>query len=357
MKIVILCGGGGSRLWPLSRTSKPKQFHRLVDTYSLLQQTVRRLQPMVETKDIFISTNQDFVDEITFQLAELPKENIITEPEKRDNSAAIGLSLLSIIQAGAKEDESVLFLPADHLIENEDEFLSMLEKADKFTKEHPETLTVFGVRPTYPATQFGYIKMTTNKLQEGVFQVEQFVEKPELSLAKKYVASWEYLWNLGMFAMNIRGFWNLFKTHLPDTYVALDSIKEQLSDKQALAEGYGKTTKTSIDFGIIEHLDKIAVVPGDDLGWTDVGNWHELKQVLMQRSKDKEGVIEQGNVITDQCKNTLIHGEPHKLIVGVGLENLVVVDTDDALLIVRSDLAPEIKPVLEEVKKRRPDSL
>jgi len=353
MNIVILCGGGGTRLWPLSRKSSPKQFHRLVNNYSLLQNTINRVSKVTSPEKIFISTNAAFVDEIRFQLNHIPEENIIVEPEKRDNAPAIGLSLMHILHRDKNNSkETTVFLPSDHIFEDEEKFVSLLKQADTFCKHNKDQLVTIGIRPSYPATVYGYIKMKPKELEKGIFEVDAFVEKPDIKRAEEYANSWEYLWNLGVFAMNTEGFIHLFETHLPSTHKALQAVCDSIGTskyEETLGTHYAKTEAISIDYGIVEKTNKIAVLPADNLGWTDVGNWKELKAV--RQKGHKEDNVTEGNVILEDSTNTLIYTQGKRLVAGFGLENMIVVDTEDALLIMPADRAAEVKNVVKHVPK------
>ncbi len=352
MKVVILCGGGGTRLWPMSREQSPKQFHRLVGDYSLLQETVRRISKIIPSKDIFLSTNARFVPEIKFQLLGIPEANIIVEPAKMDNSAAIGLSLLHVIEK-MKTDEPVAFLAADHLFANEKGFLDVIKKGEKFCITNKEQLLTIGVRPTFPATTYGYIKMASTELEKGIHKVDAFVEKPNVEKAQAYAASWEYLWNLGIFMADSQFFYSLFQKHLPETYTHLEVIKKTIGTPEyskVLKKEYSLMKKISIDYGIIEKMDAIAVIPADELGWTDIGNWRELSEKIEER--DEAGNNIKGMAIIKDCTNSLVFAHGKRVIAAKGLKDMIVVDTEDALLILPKSEAPNIKELLTEMKER-----
>ncbi len=354
MKVVILCGGGGTRLWPLSRENKPKQFHRLIKNYSLLQDTILRVSKNIPLSSVFISTNENFVDEIKFQLFEIPEENIIAEPMKMDSSAAIGLALTHIAAKGGDENEPIIFLPSDHIFENEVELSRLISEAEKFCTTYPDKLLTFGVRPTYPATSYGYIKLSHNEITDGIFSVEKFVEKPDLETAKVYANSWEYLWNLGIFAMSRNGFLELYEKYLPDTYSKLQSLLTHIGKghyQLEVTKIYPTLDKISIDYGIIEKMSDICVIPADNLGWRDIGNFEELYYAQTKYFDENENV-KKGNIMTQNTKRSLIYGGEKKLIAVVGCEDLVVVDTEDALLIIPRDKAPNVKTFIDEVKKK-----
>lgn len=350
MKAVILCGGGGTRLWPMSREQSPKQFQRLVSNHSLLQDTVRRVAKVIPKENIYLSTNEKFVPEIQFQLFDLPRENIIVEPAKMDNSAAIGLSLLHVIH-GQKESEPVVFLPADHVFKNENGFLQVLQQVKDFCTLHRDQLLTIGIRPTFPATTYGYIKMTTKEIEKGIHSVEKFVEKPDLEKATVYARSWEYLWNLGIFAADSNYFMSLYEKHLPRSFSHLTTIGKAIgkeSYKRTLKKEYIQMTKISIDYGIIEKTKKIAVIPADNLGWTDVGTWSELKKVL--DDTDEHHNHTQGRVFLKNSENNLVMGHGKRVIGAKGIKDMIIIDTEDALLILPRRESANVKEILEEIK-------
>jgi len=308
---------------------------------------------MVKPEDIFISTNKQFVDEITFQLLDVPESNIIAEPSKMDSAPAIGLALIHLLKEMKDPEEPVVILPSDHLFGHPERFLTYLQRAETFAKSSASHVVTLGVRPTYPATTYGYIKMS-EELTDNVFQVERFVEKPDLERAQSYSESWEYLWNLGIFVVRPAVLLELFQTHLPSTFAALQELQGALGTdryEEILPAAFRSMDKISIDFGILEKTPHIAVVPADGLGWTDVGNWRELKAA--RSDSDEKGNVTQGQVVTVDTKNSLIFSQGKKTVAVLGLENMIVVDTEDALLVMPAERAPEIKLLVDEIKAEK----
>ena len=247
-----------------------------------------------------------------------------------------------------------MFLPADHVIENKEEFLRAIKLGDALLQTHPELIVQIGVKPTYPATNFGYIKMSQEKLMDGAFRVDVFKEKPDLETATAYLSSWQYLWNAGIFMARVGTFLNMYKQHLPSIYAGLERIQQTFDTEQyqeTLEKEYGAFDKISIDYGIIEKEKNIAVIPTNNLGWTDIGNWKELRDV-QSHERDASGNVIQGKVLTIDTKNTLVYSSGKRLVATIGLEDMIVVDTDDCILILPAKDNARVKDIVDEVKKR-----
>ncbi|PIV89981.1 mannose-1-phosphate guanylyltransferase, partial [Candidatus Gracilibacteria bacterium CG17_big_fil_post_rev_8_21_14_2_50_48_13] len=265
----------------------------------------------------------------------------------------IGLALIHLLKEMKDPEEPVVILPSDHLFGHPERFLTYLQRAETFAKSSASHVVTLGVRPTYPATTYGYIKMS-EELTDNVFQVERFVEKPDLERAQSYSESWEYLWNLGIFVVRPAVLLELFQTHLPSTFAALQELQGALGTdryEEILPAAFRSMDKISIDFGILEKTPHIAVVPADGLGWTDVGNWRELKAA--RSDSDEKGNVTQGQVVTVDTKNSLIFSQGKKTVAVLGLENMIVVDTEDALLVMPAERAPEIKLLVDEIKAEK----
>ena len=360
MRVVIMAGGGGTRLWPVSRAAHPKQFHRLTSNHSLLQETVLRVRSLVGSENIYITTGKAFVNEINFQLLDIDQTHVLVEPDKRDNAAAVGLAVVRLLFDNKGHDDTMVMLPADHIILKPENFSNAIQAADAFLKAHPENIVTIGVRPTYPETGYGYIKMDVKQSElvnnHEVFRVDQFVEKPDLKTAEKFVQDYAYLWNAGIFVFRLKTMWQLYQQLLPEIASGLETIAATFgsdNEKSALEEIYPTLPATSIDYGIMEKAKDVAVIPCAELGWSDVGNWQSLRDSL---PKDQDGNVIFGEHIGIDTKNTFVHGEK-RLIATIGLKDIVIVDTDDALLIADASRVAEVKKVIELLKDDRREDL
>jgi mannose-1-phosphate guanylyltransferase len=350
MYAVIMAGGSGTRLWPLSRKNKPKQFHSLVGNKSLIRETFERLLLKLEPDKIIISTVAEYADEIKRHLPELPKENIIIEPSLRGNAAACGL-----VSAKIEEREpgaQAVFLPSDHAIPEPELFIDTLLFAQNLLKKYPNYIIQIGIKPTKPDVNLGYIKtgqFIDNEGQFSAFLVDRFVEKPDLETAKKYLENGKYLWNAGMFTWKTDQYLEKLKRLMPKTFEAVDTFAKAKSSDQveAAISLYNKVENTSIDYGIIEKIKELIVIPGT-FKWSDIGMWDSLLELLSEANNSK--VVSKGNHVSIGDENSLIFSND-KLIATIGLKDIVVVDSPDALLICDRNKSADVKKVLERLKE------
>ena len=344
--VLIMAGGPGERFWPKSRKTMPKQFLALTDDRrTMLQLTVDRILPLVEMGDVFIVTNRDYRELVRQQLPKLPPENILCEPIGRNTAPCIGLGAMHI--AKKYGDADMIVLPSDHLIKYTSIFLDTLESACIVAEEGPNLVTL-GITPDSPETGYGYIKFQPDRMLGRAFAVERFVEKPNLETAKEYLASEQYLWNSGMFIWRVSTILDNLEQHLPKTYQGLCRIREVIGSREAeevLEREFNAFKSESIDYGVMEKAENIYTLSGS-FGWDDVGSWLAVGRI--KRSNEFGNVVD-GRAVLVGTKNTIIQGA-EKLIAAVGLENMIIVDSEDAILICRQEHAGDIKKVLERLR-------
>lgn len=346
-----MAGGQGTRLWPMSRHDRPKQLFNLVTNQSLLKDTIDRVTPKFPLKNIFIATNQNYVELIKKQIPNFPSENIFSEPSIQDTAACIGLTTLRISKLDP--NATIAILSADHYIGKEKKFREILEKAGKLANRDKK-IVILGIKPTRPATEFGYINISKSAKsieKYKVFNVKKFVEKPDIATAKKYVKSWKYFWNAGMFIYPANVMMKKIAQYMPKNYKILMKINEQLGHKnedKIVKKLYSQLEKISIDYGILEKSNDLLVIPAD-LNWNDIGNWGALKDML---SEDEDKNITKGNLITIDTKGSLIYGSK-KPIVTLGVENMIIVDTEDVTLICPKNKSADIKKIIELLKEKK----
>lgn len=333
---IILCGGNGTRLWPVSRTLMPKQFVKLFEEKSLFQLTVNRNEKICDTQYIISNTEQYFLS--VDQLEELNKTNnrYLLEPIGRNTAPAIALACLDL-----NPDELVLVTPSDHLIKDEDEYVKILEKAKKLANDN--NLVTFGITPTFAETGFGYIE------SQNTYEVKAFHEKPDFETATKYLEKGNYYWNSGMFMFKAGVFLEELKKYSPEIYkTSLKALENSLKDSiiRIKLEDMINIPEDSIDYAVMEKSSKVKVVPSD-ISWSDVGSFDALFKEL---PKDENNNTINENHISIDSKNNLIYGNERK-IATVDIENIIIVDTGDALLVSKKGSSQKVKKVVTEVKK------
>lgn len=349
MKItaLIMAGGKGERFWPRSRVNLPKQFLSLTDDgKTMIQLTVERISPIVDLEDVYIATNKAYRELVKEQLPGLPEENILCEPIGRNTAPCIGLG--AVHAASKYEDAVMIVLPSDHLIKSNEIFIETFKEACEVAIKGDNLVTV-GITPNYPETGYGYIKYDAEDKEGSAYGVDKFVEKPDLETAKEYLADGSYLWNSGMFTWKVSTILNCFKKYMPSTYNGLMKIKAAIktADEDAVLEAeFPDLESQSVDYGIMEKAENIYIIPGN-FGWDDVGSWLAVGRI--KKTDDNNNVVN-GNVVTVNTSDCVIEGAD-KLIATVGLRDMVVVDTKDAILISTKENAGEIKQVLAKLRE------
>jgi len=351
MKAVILAGGFGTRLWPISRQAKPKQFQKLVSEKTMLQETIEQMD-FLKAEDIFIATNQEYEATVKEQIAGLiPEENILIEPDLRNTSPCIGL--IATILSKKFPDEVMAITYADHLLKDKAELAQKLQVAELLAKTH-NTLNIIEVKARSANPNLGYVKIG-KKVGEienvEIYDFEKFTEKPDADTAKKFLAEGNYLWNTGRYVWKISTILEKYKEFQPETYAILQQIYEKIGtpeEKSTIEKLYPQCEKISIDYAIMEKVkpEEVRIISAD-LGWSDIGTWDSLYDEL--KISTDENVI-QGDHLGVDTKGCLIYSHGKKLIATVGIENLVVVDTEDALLICNKNQSQDIKKIIELLK-------
>ena len=342
---VIMAGGIGARFWPRSKKKSPKQLLKIVGDNTMIQETVRRINGLIPKENILIVTNETQKPGIIEQLPEIPIENIIIEPFGRNTAACIGLA--AIVIQKRSPDAVTFVMPADHIIKDDESFLNTLKTASQFSIENQALVTI-GIQPTRPETGYGYIQIDEDSGKNSVYKVLTFAEKPNYATAVNFIKSGDFFWNSGMFIWKIDTILNEFKQLMPDLYEGLIKISEQLGSpdfSNKLNEIYGHLKSISIDYGIMEKSDKVFLVKGQ-FSWSDVGSWEAVYELS---EKDGDGNVKVGTVYTDMALDSYIYS-PDKLTAVIGLDNVIVINCNDALLICKRDKAQDVKNVIDYLK-------
>lgn len=353
---VILAGGSGTRFWPVSREQSPKQLQKIVGTGTMIQNTVQRLLPLIPIDKLYIGTHKQQVPETLQQLNSFgfSPNHLLAEPCSRNTALAIGL--MAKILSDKDTDSIMAIFPADHVVTNSKNFIKVLQKAETMAKKG--YLVTLGIPPTRPETGFGYLKQGQKTKEDGnVFQVEQFVEKPDLTTAKEYLKNGTYFWNCGVFVWKTSVILEELQQHTKNIHSQLETLMgclqnssgkpDHLELNEEGCEIFSSLPSLSIDYAVMEKSSKVVFIPAD-IGWNDVGSWNALDEVS---EKDKEGNVLTGNILAQDCNDSIVYGQD-RLIATLGLTNTVVVDTPDALLVCAKDRSQDVKKLVEELNKK-----
>jgi mannose-1-phosphate guanylyltransferase len=347
--VVIMAGGIGSRFWPVSRTDYPKQFLDILGTgETLIQQTFRRFERLAPLENIYVVTSTDYTGIVEKQLPLLPKENILSEPDRKNTGPCIAYASFKILQRDS--NASIIVAPADHLILDQQEFEAVCTKGLQFI-ETCEALLTIGIKPSYANTGYGYIQFNKDAGKDGVNRVITFTEKPDAQRAANFVSSGEYLWNSGIFVWKARSIINSIEKYLGDLYQLFKEKQNWLGtsfERLMIADIYAVCENVSIDVGVMEKANNVYIIPAS-FRWSDLGTWNSAWENM---GKDVRNNAVAGNGVlvidTTQC---VVHASNEKLVVLQGLHNYIVVDTKDVLLICQKEKEQDIKQYVNEVKK------
>jgi mannose-1-phosphate guanylyltransferase len=345
---VIMAGGVGSRFWPRSKEKTPKQLLQIFGDSTMIQATVQRLDGIVKKENIYIITNKIQKPEIIRQLPGVPTENVIEEPFGRNTAACIGLA--SILIENKSSDAVTMVLPADHIIKDVQEFHRILNKAAEFAYRSKGLLTI-GITPTRPETGYGYIQIEERSVTDNIYKVYTFAEKPNYATAVRFLESGDFLWNSGMFIWRTDVILDEIRNYMPDLSDGLNQIKNDLNSdryEETLQKVYGQLRNISIDYGIMEKSQKVYLTKGD-FSWSDVGSWEEVFQ-LSEKNGDGNAVT--GNVFIDKTADSYVFS-PDKFAAVIGVDNLIIINTDNALLVCRRDNSQDVKKIVDYLKMNK----
>jgi len=351
--VAIMAGGIGSRFWPMSRTNYPKQFLDILGTgKTLIQQTFERYARAVPAENIYVVTSHEYVSLVKKQLPEIAEENILGEPYRKNTAPCLAYVSFKLVKKDPKA--CLIAAPADNLILEADEFVKTTQTALSFV-DHLNAFVTLGVKPTYPNTGYGYIQHDVIEAASGIFKVKTFTEKPNLELAKTFIASGDFLWNAGIFFWKVKNILAAYEKYLPEMYEVFVAEKDKFNtveEAAAINDIYPQCSNISIDFGIMEKADNVYVIPAS-FTWSDLGTW---KSAWENMEKDARGnAIVGKKILTIDADNCMVHVPDTKLVVLQGLQSFIIVDTKDVLLICRKEKEQEIKDYLGEVRKRGGD--
>jgi mannose-1-phosphate guanylyltransferase len=351
--VAIMAGGIGSRFWPMSRTTLPKQFLDVLNTgKTLVQWTYERYAKFIPAENIYIVTSEEYVDIVKTQLPMLPIDNILAEPSKKNTAPCI--AYISFKLAQINPDAKCIVAPSDHLILEEDRFQAIALEALDFV-DQIKALVTLGIQPTHPNTGYGYIQYEGLEVAKDLFKVKTFTEKPDLEIAKTFLESGDFLWNAGIFAWKVSSILTAFEKYQPEMYELFDQEKMHFNtpaENAAIQKIYPQCTNISIDIAIMEKANNVYVMPAS-FGWSDLGTWNSAYENM---EKDYFGnAVASDNVIVIDATKCMINSPKDKLVVVQGLDDFIVVDTKDVLLICSRDKEQSIKEYVAEVKRNKGD--
>ncbi len=352
MNVVIMAGGGGSRLWPLSRHNKPKQFLDLGSGKTLLEETWERALQLTDQEHIFIATTEECRERIQQFLPQASEERLMIEPERRDTGPAFAAAAVMLVEKG-QGDEPTIFMWSDHVFTNEKELIEDLQKVPKLIEQYPTSVVIATHIPVYPETGLGYVQVG-DKIEgyEDVFKVESFKEKPDEDTAKKYLEAGNYFWNMAYVSAKPNFLLSQLREHSPEVMEHIDAAIEALKrgDTEGYKDHYGKCDKISIDYILLEKTSDILALTGD-YGWSDVGNWKAVHDVFGVSGDH----MPKGHHVHVGGEGNYIYNTTEKVVSLLGVKDVIVVVTEDAILVTNKDSAHKVKDVVSQLEKDQKD--
>jgi mannose-1-phosphate guanylyltransferase len=351
--VAIMAGGIGSRFWPVSRLDKPKQFLDLLNVgKTLIQSTFERFAKYIPNENIYVVTSSQYKKIVEKQLPQLKKQNILCEPSRKNTAPCIAYVSYKLHQLNPKSN--LICAPADHLILDDTSFRKVSLEALEFTEKNNALITL-GIKPLSPNTGYGYIQHEQHAVSDNIYKVKTFTEKPDSELAKKFLISGDFLWNAGIFAWRTENIIEAFEKYLPEIHEIFDGAKKELitSGEQAVIDFiYPQCVNISIDYGILEKADNVYVIPSA-FGWSDLGTWGSAYENLKRDTLDN--AFSGDNVMFVDSTKNMVHAPGHKLLLLQGLEDFIVVDTEDVLLVCKKEKEQHIKEYVAEIKRNKGD--
>ena len=351
---VIMAGGVDARFWPRSRERSPKQFLEILGGGTMIENTLTRLKPLVDQSNVFVVTNRIQADIVRQLVPEMPSSNVLAEPIGRNTAACVGLAALWINRIDP--DALMVALPADHIVQNTEEFLRILQLALRVAEEKDALVTI-GIKPTHPETGYGYIQSAEEEIDrneyrsQGVYRVKTFAEKPNLETAERFLQSGDFLWNSGIFVWKASVILRELELHLPELHEQLLDVRESIGTpvyEQTLEHAYRIIRSISIDYGIMEKAGNVYVVKGD-FGWSDVGSWDEV--VRLTPTDDAGNSIRGRTILVDSNNNYVDAGK--KIVATIGVDDLIIISTDDAVLVCKKERSQEVKEVVDFIRRKQ----
>ncbi len=351
--VAIMAGGIGSRFWPMSRTDFPKQFLDILNVgRTLIQGTFDRFVNFIPAENIYVVTSEQYKHIVAKQLPEIPTENILCEPSRKNTAPCVAYVAHKLLQLNP--EANLICAPADHIILEPENFKKICLDALEFTA-NIKALVTLGIKPTHPNTGYGYIQYEQQSVSDNVYKVKTFTEKPDLQLAKTFIASGDFLWNAGIFVWQVKNIVAAFEKLLPELNELFDGEKANFNtanEKEAIDRIYPQCVNISIDYGIMEKADNVYIIPSS-FGWSDLGTWGSAYENL---AKDYlENAVAGNNVVVIDATKNMVHADNKKLILLQGLDDFIVVDTKDVLMICKKEKEQEIKEYVAEIKRSKGD--